>query len=103
MTEREGATNLQGATVLTEVCIIFSSIIYYVDIAWTHFLIKLFPITAAGNCDGLGGVFGMIHSIGGSLPFPEGKPWKPSLEWEAFAKHIPEIEKAWGTDRYKTN
>jgi len=57
----------------------------------------------AGNCDGLGGVFGMIHSIGGSLPFPEGKPWKPSLEWEAFAKHIPEIEKAWGTDRYKTN
>jgi len=45
----------------------------------------------------------MIHSIGGSLPFPEGKPWKPSLEWEAFAKHIPEIEKAWGTDRYKTN
>ena len=80
----------------------FSSIIY-VDIAWAHFLIKIFPITAAGNCDGLGGVFGMIHSIGGSLPFPEGKPWKPSLEWEAFAKHIPEIEKAWGTDRYKTN
>ncbi len=48
-----------------------------------------------GNCGGLGGVFGIIHSLGGTLPFPESKPWRPSLEWEAFAKHVPEISKQW--------
>jgi len=47
-----------------------------------------------GNAGGLGGLFGIIHAIGGSLPFPEGKPWKPSLQWEAF-KRIPEIGKEW--------
>jgi len=48
-----------------------------------------------GNTGGLGGVFGLIHAIGGSLPFPEGKPWKPSLRWEAFSFHIPTIMKIW--------
>jgi len=48
-----------------------------------------------GNCGGLGGLFGIIHSIGAALPFPEAKPWKPSLEWEAFSKRIPEIGKVW--------
>lgn len=48
-----------------------------------------------GNCGGLGGVFGIIHALGGSLPFPESKPWIPSLEWEALGKHIPEIGKEW--------
>lgn len=48
-----------------------------------------------GNTGGLGGVFGLIHAIGGSLPFPEGKPWKPSLKWEAFSFHVPAIMKIW--------
>lgn len=48
-----------------------------------------------GNCGGLGGVLGIIYSVGGSLPFPEAKPWKPSLEWEAYSKRIPEIGKEW--------
>ena len=48
-----------------------------------------------GNCGGLGGLFGIIHALGGSLPFPESKPWVPSLEWEALAKHIPEIGNEW--------
>jgi len=48
-----------------------------------------------GNCGGLGGVFGVIHSLGGSLPFPEAKPWKPSLEWEALAKRLPEAWYEW--------
>ena len=35
---------------------------------------------------------GIIHAVKpGSIPFPEAKPWKASLEWEAFAKHVPEI------------
>ena len=48
-----------------------------------------------GNCGGLGGLFGMIHSVGGILGFTEGKPYKPSLEWEAYSKRIPEIQRAW--------
>jgi len=48
-----------------------------------------------GNCGGLGGLFGIIHSVGGSLPFPEGKPWRPSLEWEIFSKRVPELLKWW--------
>lgn len=48
-----------------------------------------------GNTGGLGGVFGLIHAIGGSLPFPEGKPWKPSLRWEAFSFHVPSIVNIW--------
>jgi len=48
-----------------------------------------------GNTGGLGGVFGLIHAIGGSLPFPEGKPWQPSLRWELFSYHVPAIAKLW--------
>eukprot|EP00092_Neocalanus_flemingeri_P013719 GFUD01014797.1.p1 GENE.GFUD01014797.1~~GFUD01014797.1.p1 ORF type:complete len:269 (+),score=70.46 GFUD01014797.1:48-854(+) len=48
-----------------------------------------------GNTGGLGGIFGLIHAIGGSLPFPEGKPWKPSLRWEAFSIHVPAIMNIW--------
>ena len=34
-----------------------------------------------GNCGGLGGVLGIIHAVKpGSIPFPEAKPWKASLE-----------------------
>lgn len=50
----------------------------------------------AGNCDGLGGLFGIIHSIKpNSLPFPEGKPWIPSLEWETMVKRVPQIAEDW--------
>merc|ERR1711892_1230230 len=48
-----------------------------------------------GNTGGLGGVFGLIHAIGGSLPFPEGQPWKPSLRWEVFTYHVPSIGNIW--------
>jgi len=48
-----------------------------------------------GNTGGLGGVFGLIHAIGGSLPFPEGKPWEPSMRWELFSFHLPSIAKIW--------
>eukprot|EP00092_Neocalanus_flemingeri_P035675 GFUD01038841.1.p1 GENE.GFUD01038841.1~~GFUD01038841.1.p1 ORF type:complete len:269 (+),score=72.90 GFUD01038841.1:50-856(+) len=48
-----------------------------------------------GNTGGLGAIFGLIHAIGGSLPFPEGKPWKPSLRWEAFSIHVPAIMNIW--------
>jgi len=53
-----------------------------------------------GNCGGLGGVFGIIHALKpGSLPFPEAKPWTPSLEWEALAKHVPEATFHWSGER----
>jgi len=54
-----------------------------------------------GNAGGLGGVFGLIHAIGGSLPFPEGKPWKPSLRWEAFSYHFPSIGNIWKKENKK--
>lgn len=53
---------------------------------------------SAGHSGGLGGVFGLVHAVGGSLPFPEGRPWRPSLQWEAMAKRIPQI----GLDFLKT-
>ena len=31
-----------------------------------------------GNTGGLGAVFGLMHAIGKTLPFPEARPWKPS-------------------------
>jgi len=53
---------------------------------------------SAGNCDGLGGLFGIIHSIRPkSLPFPEGKPWVPSVEWEIMVKRIPQIAEEWNS------
>jgi len=48
-----------------------------------------------GNTGGLGGVFGLIHAIGGSLPFPEGQPWQPSLNYELFNNHVPSLAKIW--------
>ena len=33
-----------------------------------------------GNTGGLGGLFGIMHGIGYTLPFPEGKPF--SLSWQ---------------------
>ena len=48
---------------------------------------------SCGNTGGLGGVFGLVHALGGSLPFPEGKPWRPSVQWEALVKRGPQIAK----------
>lgn len=48
-----------------------------------------------GNTDGLGGLFGILHALGYTLPFPEGEPMKFSLGWEAYAKHFPIIPKLW--------
>ena len=33
-----------------------------------------------GNTGGLGGLFGIMHGVGYTLPFPEGKPF--SLSWQ---------------------
>ena len=38
-----------------------------------------------GNTGGLGGVFGLFYGIGKPLPFPEAKPWKPSLQFRFFS------------------
>jgi len=48
-----------------------------------------------GNTGGLGAVFGLIHAIGATLPFPEGKPWQPSLKYELFSFHLPSVAKIW--------
>ena len=49
-----------------------------------------------GNAGGLGGLFGIVHAIGAELPLgPESKPWKPSLEWEAWAKRTGQLTKEW--------
>lgn len=37
-----------------------------------------------GNTGGLGGAFGYFYGIGNALPFPEGKPYKPSLQFRFF-------------------
>lgn len=37
-----------------------------------------------GNSEGLGGFFGIFHAIGRTLPFPEGKPYRPSLRLRFF-------------------
>ena len=51
---------------------------------------------SAGNCGGLGGLFGIIQNIKANvLPFPEGRPWKPSLEWDIFVKRVPQIAEEW--------
>lgn len=34
-----------------------------------------------GNTGGLGAVFGLMHAVGKTLPFPEGRPWKPSAPY----------------------
>ena len=37
-----------------------------------------------GNTGGLGGLFGILFSIGSPLPFPEAQPWKMSLRYRMF-------------------
>jgi len=50
---------------------------------------------SVGDTKGLGGMFGIITSLGGSLPFAEGRPWKRSLLWEALALRAPQIAMDW--------
>lgn len=38
-----------------------------------------------GNTGGLGGVFGLFYGLGKPLPFPEAKPYKPSLQFRLFS------------------
>ena len=49
------------------------------------------------NCGGLGGLFGILHHYikPGSLPFPEGRPWRPSLEWQVWYDRVPQIGHEW--------
>lgn len=37
-----------------------------------------------GNTGGMGGIFGPAYAIGKPLPFPEAKPWKPSIQLRMF-------------------
>ena len=37
-----------------------------------------------GNSGGLGGIFGPLYAIGKPLPFPEARPFSPSLQYRAF-------------------
>ena len=40
---------------------------------------------AQGNTGGLGGAFGFFYGVGKPLPFPEGKPYKKSLQRRIFS------------------
>lgn len=51
---------------------------------------------SVGDTEGLGGMFGIVHGLGlTKLPFPEGRPWKRSLLWEAFTLRVPQIVDDW--------
>ncbi len=51
---------------------------------------------SVGDTQGLGGIFGIITGLGlFKLPFPEGRPWKRSLLWEALSLRVPQIIEDW--------
>ena len=51
----------------------------------THLTAGYVMDRAVGNTGGLGGVFGLMWAIGKSpFKFPEGRPWKPSLQYRFF-------------------
>jgi len=37
-----------------------------------------------GNTGGLGGVFGPLYAVGHALPFPEARPYSPSIRYRLF-------------------
>lgn len=39
---------------------------------------------SVGNTGGLGGAFGFFYATGNGLPFPEAKPFAPSLQYRLF-------------------
>lgn len=45
-----------------------------------------------GNSGGLGGLFGLLYGIGVKLPFPEGRPWRPSPQWISFYSRMPQYQ-----------
>ncbi|KAF8056384.1 hypothetical protein HT031_006384 [Scenedesmus sp. PABB004] len=47
-----------------------------------------------GNSGGLGGAFGLLYAIGCPFPFPEGKPWAPSLQQRLFNSGMPLLQGA---------
>lgn len=52
----------------------------------------------SGNCSNLGGIFGPLNALRpGLLPFPEARPWSPSLTWEALILRAPQIGKDFET------
>lgn len=44
-----------------------------------------------GNTGGLGGLFGFLYAVGNPLPFPEGKPWAPSMRLSLLGR----VQKGW--------
>jgi len=50
---------------------------------------------SVGDSNGLGGMFGIVNALGGSLPLPEARPWKRSLMWEALTLRAPQIAMDW--------
>lgn len=51
---------------------------------------------SVGDTQGLGGMFGIVTGLGlMKLPFPEGRPWKRSLLWEAFSLRVPQVVEDW--------
>jgi len=51
---------------------------------------------SVGDTQGLGGMFGIVTGLGlFKLPFPEGRPWKRSLLWEALSLRVPQIIDDW--------
>jgi len=65
---------------------------------------KCYKLTGGYNVDrsagiateGLGGMFGIVHGLRlMKLPFPEGRPWKRSLMWEALSLRVPQIVDDW--------
>jgi len=51
---------------------------------------------SVGDTSGLGGIFGILTGLDlVSLPFPEGRPWKPSMMWEAFTLRLAQIQDDW--------
>jgi len=39
-----------------------------------------------GNTGGLGGLYGILYSLGRPLPFPEANPWQKSFQYDIFQK-----------------
>ena len=39
---------------------------------------------SVGNTGGMGGIFGPLYAIGRPLPFPEARPWTPSIQYKVF-------------------
>ena len=49
-----------------------------------------------GNTGGVGGVYGYFYGIGKALPFPEARPFKPSLRYALFMKFARLLERLKG-------